>query len=94
MQVTTQSPTGELVELVKLKRSLPPPSMRRALRITAGLSAAELAAALRVTRQTVSKWERGLRTPRGLHLRNYVAALDELRITDAPGDRSGSESTS
>lgn len=52
--------------------------MRRALRVTAGLSAAELAASLGVTRQAVSKWERGERHPRGQHLVAYVNALDVL----------------
>lgn len=52
--------------------------MRRALRASSGLSAAELAGMLGVTRQAVSKWERGKRTPRGQLLEAYVAVLQEL----------------
>jgi transcriptional regulator with XRE-family HTH domain len=52
--------------------------MRRALREANRISAAELARPLGVTRQTVSKWECGKRTPRGELLAAYVAVLDEL----------------
>lgn len=67
-----------VAERVRLRRRLPSPQMRRAIRISSGLSAAELAGLMGVTRQAVSKWERGDRTPRGSHLEAYVAVLDEL----------------
>lgn len=57
--------------------------MRRALREAAGISAAELAQDLSVSRQAVAQWERGERTPRGAHLEAYVQALETLaRETD------------
>jgi transcriptional regulator with XRE-family HTH domain len=52
--------------------------MRRALRVDAGISAAELAQDLGVSRQAVAQWERGERTPRGKYLEAYVEALDAL----------------
>jgi DNA-binding transcriptional regulator YiaG len=63
---------------IHLRRALPAPSMRRALREANGISAAELARPMGVTRQTVSKWELGRRTPSGPLLEAYVAVLDEL----------------
>jgi transcriptional regulator with XRE-family HTH domain len=52
--------------------------MRRALRASAGLSAADITKGLGVTRQAVSKWERGTRTPRSQLLEAYIAVLEEL----------------
>jgi len=60
-------------------RDLPPPALRRALREDAGLSQDDIAATMGVHRETVSRWERGLRTPRGDSLLNYVSLLGELR---------------
>jgi transcriptional regulator with XRE-family HTH domain len=56
--------------------------MRRALRESAGLSAAELATEIGVTRQAVANWERGLRTPRGKNLVDYVSVLEQLATID------------
>jgi DNA-binding transcriptional regulator YiaG len=58
--------------------------MRRALREANGLSGADLAKPLHVTRQTVSKWESGKRTPRGELLEAYVAVLEELAAAMGP----------
>jgi transcriptional regulator with XRE-family HTH domain len=59
--------------------------MRRALRASSGLSAAELAGMIGVTRQAMSKYERGLRTPRGQLLEAYIAVLQELAAPSASG---------
>jgi DNA-binding transcriptional regulator YiaG len=67
-----------VVERMTLRRRLPAPHMRRALRVSAGLSAAEVADALGVTRQAISRWERGEREPRGPLLTEYVAVLDAI----------------
>jgi transcriptional regulator with XRE-family HTH domain len=53
--------------------------MRRALREMAGLSGAHIADQLGVTRQTISHYECGIRTPSGDLLEGYVAILEELR---------------
>jgi DNA-binding transcriptional regulator YiaG len=63
-----------------LRRRLPAPAMRRAIRVAAGLTQAELASCLPapVHRETVARWEAGVRTPRGELLLAYVQLLDEL----------------
>ena len=61
-----------------IRRTLPPPGMRRALREANGLTTTDLATPLGVTRQSISKWESGKRTPRGELLKAYVAVLEEL----------------
>jgi len=60
-------------------RQLPPPELRRAIRRAAGLSQADLARSIGVTRQAISWWESDRRRPRGDLLRTYVAALQMLR---------------
>ena len=58
---------------------LPSPAVRRALRLAAGVAQIDVARDCRVTVPAVSRWERGLRTPRGEALTRYLAALDEMR---------------
>ncbi|MGC3953415.1 MAG: helix-turn-helix transcriptional regulator [Propionicimonas sp.] len=70
--------TGLVAKALRI-RSLPAPSMRRALRQNANLPMEDIAAELGVTRQTVSNWERGVRTPRGQHLERYLSVLNDLR---------------
>jgi HTH-type transcriptional regulator/antitoxin MqsA len=53
--------------------------MRRALRITAGLSQEHLANELGVSRAAISRWETGDRSPRGQNRVAYAAALRELQ---------------
>ncbi|QIY95871.1 helix-turn-helix transcriptional regulator [Streptomyces sp. S1D4-11] len=62
-----------------LRQDLPAPAERRAIRQAAGLSQGELAEAIGVTRQAVSHWEAGTRTPKGALLDRYVAAIRTLR---------------
>lgn len=71
-----------VVERMALRRRLPTPQMRRALRVSSGLSAAEVAVTLGVTRQAISRWERGEREPRGPQLSAYVAVLDAIATHD------------
>jgi transcriptional regulator with XRE-family HTH domain len=63
------------------RRDLPPIEMRRALRRGAGLTLADVADAVGVTRQAVSWWERGQRTPRGENLDAYGEVLRALSRT-------------
>jgi DNA-binding transcriptional regulator YiaG len=74
----TTTAAAAVAEQIHIRRKLPPPQVRRALREANGLSAADLARPLHVTRQAVSKWECGKRTPRGELLQAYLAVLDEL----------------
>jgi DNA-binding transcriptional regulator YiaG len=71
----------EVRELVELHRQdrLPPPDVRRALRLVAGVTQGELAAALGRTRPTITRWENGSREPRGEDRRRYLDAIEELR---------------
>jgi transcriptional regulator with XRE-family HTH domain len=69
---------NDLVKLVRERRDLPPPAMRRAIRESADLSLDQVANALGVSRQAVSHWEQGARDPRPEHLRAYAKLLREL----------------
>ena len=60
-------------------RELPGPSLRRAIREDAGLSQADVAGPLHVTRAAVSRWETGERRPRGDLLIAYSELLQTLR---------------
>lgn len=73
------STTDDLLRKARAQRSLPPPAVRRALREANGVSQGDVGGVLGVHRETVSRWERGERTPRGELLVAYVDLLDELR---------------
>jgi len=66
------------------RRHLPSPAVRRGLREAAGLSQAIVANALGVSREAVSLWESGARTPRAERLAGYVALLDRLKQEGTP----------
>ena len=75
----TVSPMTTLEQKVRARRSLPPPEVRRALRVGAGLSQQDIATEVHVHRETVSRWERGERAPQGQHLVAYLEVLSDLR---------------
>ncbi|MFF2384073.1 helix-turn-helix transcriptional regulator [Streptomyces sp. NPDC058108] len=64
---------------LRVRKDLPNPDQRRALREAAGLSQQELGDAIGVTRQTVSHWEAGRYSPRGPLLDRAVEAYGILR---------------
>jgi DNA-binding transcriptional regulator YiaG len=68
----------EVLARIKLRRRLPPPSMRRQLREQAGVSQSDIAAVVGVSRECVSMWESGPRVPRGQNLERYLAFLERL----------------
>ena len=70
-----------LERTARAKKQLPPPALRRAIREAAGVSQEDVARVFDppVHRETVSRWERGERTPRGQHLLAYVELLEVLR---------------
>lgn len=77
--------TAEKIRLrMQVRRDLPSPEQRRALRESAGLSQQELAEAIGVTRQAVSHWEAGIRNPRGAVLDRYVDAIRALSEAPTP----------
>src|SRR5690349_9386366 len=69
----------DLTRRLRQRRELPAPEVRRALRRAAGASQASVAEVVGVTRQSVSLWEAGTRTPRGANLERYLDVLRELK---------------
>ena len=69
----------EFKERIRERRELPPPALRRELRRAAGVSVADVAAAIGVSRATVGFWERGEKSPTGANLSKYVEVLRVLR---------------
>lgn len=78
-----------LDEEVVLRKLLPPPAERRAIRLAAGVAATKVAAELGVTGQCVRWWERGRSEPSSANLAAYVAVLARLAAWGAQpgGDR-------
>ena len=72
--------------LAETHRSLPAPRVRRGLRLAAGLALEDLAEVVGVGKATVSRWERGLREPRGEPRVRYAAALRQLREVVGRGE--------
>jgi DNA-binding transcriptional regulator YiaG len=64
---------------VAARRALPEPQVCKLLRTTAGVSLAEVAKAVGVSKQAVWTWEEGTRRPTGARLERYLAVLDTLR---------------
>ena len=65
----------ELRASIQRRRSMPSPEMARAIRRRAGISQAALGRSIGVSRQAVSRWEGGGRTPRGDRFDMYLDAL-------------------
>ena len=61
------------------QQPLPEPGVRRAIRIASGLTQADLAAVLAVRRPTVSRYESGVREPKGDLRVRYAEALETMR---------------
>jgi transcriptional regulator with XRE-family HTH domain len=68
---------------------LPAPVNRRAIRRRAGITQDQLAAAVGVSRQTVARWEAGVRNPRRRHLAAYSEALAFLVEAVSPEENRG-----
>jgi transcriptional regulator with XRE-family HTH domain len=79
---------GQAVRRARAQRRLPEPAARRQLREAAGLTQQELARSVGVSREEVSRWESGRRSPRrGRTLLRYLTLLDLLaaEAAGAPG---------
>jgi transcriptional regulator with XRE-family HTH domain len=69
----------QLLADARRSRQLPEPALRRLLRERAGLSQQQVADALGVSRPAVTRWENGIREPRGTTRRlAYLSLLDRL----------------
>ena len=60
------------------RRKLPPPPMRRAIRVTSGLTVTAVAEHCGVSHTTITLWESGRRNPSGPRLERYADLLDRL----------------
>ena len=69
--------TNDLIRLATL-RSLTQSGAARSIRLTAGLSLAELASAIDVGSSTIRRWERNQRRPHGELALRYLDLLDQL----------------
>lgn len=72
------SQIDELMYRAWLRSALPEPTHRREIRVRAGLTQAEVAEAIGVSRPAIVRWERGERVPRRPHLDNYIELLRRL----------------
>jgi DNA-binding transcriptional regulator YiaG len=68
-----------LREAARHRVELPPPPVRRAIRVAAGLPQQAVARAIEVSRATVTRYELGVREPRGDTRRRYAEALEQMR---------------
>ncbi len=77
--MTRSEPIERKLEAIRQRavdtRSLPSPAVRKALRIEAGVTAAEAAEAVGVSRQSIIYWENGARRPRGANAEKYAEVL-------------------
>ena len=73
----------QLIENSRRRKMLVPPELRRSIRQRARLSQGEIAQVLGIDRASVSRWESGQRTPRGLLAENYIKLLDALLHEEA-----------
>jgi DNA-binding transcriptional regulator YiaG len=68
-----------LLERARAHRGLPDPELCRVIREGAGLSQGDIAQAVGVRRETVSRWETGARAPRGEFLVKYREVLEAVK---------------
>jgi DNA-binding transcriptional regulator YiaG len=68
------------IESAKMRRALPHPRACRTLREAAGVSQAAIAAAVGVSRVTVTRWENGSRSPAPRHLTSYLRVVNDLAL--------------
>jgi transcriptional regulator with XRE-family HTH domain len=71
----TDTTSAAVREHIRARRDLPPPQLRRALRVAAGMSQQDVANVVRCSRAAVGYWESGARMPRGELLARYAEAL-------------------
>jgi transcriptional regulator with XRE-family HTH domain len=69
---------------LRVRLDLQNPAQRRALREAAGLTQQELADAIGVTRNAISNYELGIRTPQGAVRDRYAEALRTLSEAATP----------
>ena len=73
------STVDQLLQKVRSRRQLPPPNECRQIRIDAGISLREVAAAVGVSHAAIVSWERGSRPRDSEHAASYSRLLTELQ---------------
>lgn len=68
----------DAIDALLARPSLPPPAIRAALRRADGLTQAEVAEAIGVTRVAFNRWETGKAEPRARHRATYLRLLEGL----------------
>lgn len=71
---------SDLAAIVRVRADLRTGAAMKA-RESSGLSASEVARVLKVTRQAVWQWERGLKVPSDVHALAYAKALAAVTCT-------------
>jgi DNA-binding transcriptional regulator YiaG len=79
---------ARLIQRIEERAELPSREELRRLRISAGLSAREVARALGVSPQAVLNWEMGTRRPSPRHLSAYVTLIRALKRVSRDRPRS------
>lgn len=68
-----------LTERMRTRQQLPPPHVRRQLRVAAGVSLRDVGEVVGVSHEAVRMWETGERMPRGRNVERYVGVLRAFR---------------
>jgi transcriptional regulator with XRE-family HTH domain len=74
-----RSDISEVLAERRRLQALPPPSVRRALRIGVGASQTDVGRAVGVSRAAIGMYEGGSRRPAGEHLERYLDVLKAFR---------------
>jgi hypothetical protein len=88
-----KSAVDEILARGRLRRGLPDPPLRKELRLANDLTQQDVTDAVRaiterpIARETVCRWESGVRTPRGELLAAYMEVLDKLAAGVGGGAR-------
>jgi transcriptional regulator with XRE-family HTH domain len=71
--------TLDLLDRLRRKAELPPPAMRKMIRLSAGATLYDIGAACGVSHEAVRLWESNRRFPSEANLVRYAAVLEALR---------------
>lgn len=72
------TPRERILERIRMRPALPPPSRRIEIRKNAGLSQQDLGEVLHVSAMSIHYWETGKRLPRPEHAEAYLEVLQAL----------------
>lgn len=73
-----ETPRERILERIRMRPALPPPSRRIEIRKSAGLSQQDLGEVLHVSAMSIHYWETGKRLPKPEHAEAYLEVLQAL----------------